>query len=105
MTKYEAKFTAGPWRISEKSARLGPDSYITIISDERWVAHVFEGAVKSEEDARLIAAAPDLLEALENIKHAAQYGLNALPAEDPFRKKIQLNIDAANAAIAKATKP
>ena len=74
------------------------------------IGQVFHGRghadkATAEATARLWASAPDLLEALENIKHAAQYGLNALPAGDPFRRKIQKNIDTAEAAIKKATTP
>lgn len=53
--------TPGPWRFEEstKTIRAVPQNY--------WLATMdsWDGAVDHEANARLIAAAPDLLEALE----------------------------------------
>ena len=57
-------FTPGPWKVSGKVVKLGPDNYLTVIAPDRWVAHIMDGCQKSEEDACLIAAAPDMYEAL-----------------------------------------
>jgi len=55
--------TPGPWRYeaSTKTIRACPSNY--------WLATMdsWDGAVNNEANARLIAAAPDLLEALEEL--------------------------------------
>ena len=63
----DTKFTPGPWEVSGKVAKLGPDNYLTVIAPDRWVAHVLDGCEKSEEDARLIAAAPDLHDSIRDL--------------------------------------
>lgn len=57
----EAKHTSGPWYIKETAS-------LTICSgsDNNWVAHVYWHPA----NARLIAAAPDLLAALQDIVDA-----------------------------------
>jgi hypothetical protein len=49
------KFTAGPWRIT---------SHGTIVSADRQIASVQSGGFIDMHNARLIAATPDILEAL-----------------------------------------
>jgi hypothetical protein len=88
----ESKYTPGPWIAS------GDSKYID--SDDGWIAEVNswptspvkqvpEGSEKHQANARLIAAAPDLLDALLEIV---------------ARNEIQnwFNLDQARAAIAKA---
>jgi len=87
-----AKHTPGPWtakvvHFNGAGAILGPDN--------KGVACI-SAAVRREENEsnlRLIAAAPDLLAALQRIVRARQDG--AIHPDDPC-------IDAARAAIAKA---
>lgn len=58
-----AKHTPGPWRyeVATKTIRSVPANY--------WLASLdsWDGAVNHEANARLIAAAPDLLEALHDL--------------------------------------
>jgi hypothetical protein len=61
------KYTPGPWKV-EGTPRRGWD----IFSSAKGCYVAFdeplrEGAISLEGDARLIAAAPELLEALENL--------------------------------------
>lgn len=56
-----SKHTPGPWVHDRDGEILGPDNVIVVY------AHGAQRAVQTDEDARLIAAAPDLLEALENL--------------------------------------
>lgn len=75
----EFKGTKGPWRVSEKVG-----DFIHIRHDNNYpgamslnLAHITARASWSKEaeaNARLIAAAPDLLEALQCITHALGYG-------------------------------
>ena len=84
------KHTPGPWVVYEFV-----DGYeIRSPEAECWVATASDpeagwGAIGREEDARLIAAAPDLLEALERVKETGVY-FGAVPH------------DMVNAALAKA---
>ena len=88
-----AKHTPGPWK------RDGVDIYANAPANVRpHIAHVIYGATA---DARLIAAAPELLEALRGLfEHCAmvhnQWGDNS------NQKEADNAIKAARAAISKA---
>ena len=87
----KAQHTPGPWEIEQESC------------DEYWVdgVHYNVGpsiAIRSLEDARLIAAAPDLLEALICIEKEMVDG-HGFPLEDGE----MLALDKVRAATAKAT--
>ena len=92
--------TPGPWTI-EKSTRT--DHHI--IAGRRWIAtasnHDFHPTQEENErtiaNARLIAAAPDLLAALEALVGEADLG--EVDLDDDDRAKLEQ----ARAAIAKAT--
>lgn len=70
----ETNFTPGPWHVSNEGK--------LIIRDKKWFSHIaFAGYATNDEEfatARLIAAAPELLEALqflfENYKALADSG-------------------------------
>lgn len=79
--------TPGPW-IRKKPEEYGPPSADWIEGDGRTVAYAYR-----EADSRLIAAAPDLLEALEEISS------RWTPAGSIFTNP---SIERARAAIAKA---
>jgi len=88
--------TTGPWKFEPgtKTIRSEPANY--------WLATMdsWDGAVDHEANARLIAAAPDLLAALQvaavYLRHPDIQAMNfALPASAPLR--------IANEAIVKAT--
>lgn len=83
-----SKHTPGPWRIEEGVHYACIRTNSGVIADMRFVG----GAVRNMADARLIAAAPDLLEALTSLERIS--GI-AAPHDDPARVT-------ARAAIAKA---
>lgn len=70
----DTNFTPGPWHVSNEGK--------LIIRDKKWLSHIaFAGYATNDEEfatARLIAAAPELLEALqclfENYKALADSG-------------------------------
>lgn len=75
------KHTPGPWRIAEKSKQEDPD-YFDIeapgqTNHQRHVGHVHNWSIEDIANARLIAAAPDLLRTLERIADA-----RLAPADD-----------------------
>ena len=73
--------TAGPWRVNPGAGEVRGGDWNVIVAD-----------VASDADARLIAAAPDLLDAVVRLLDAVARGDHKAKA-----------IDAARAAIAKAT--
>lgn len=89
------KPTPGPWSFNAKLSASENHRGFTIRSDAGWVLAdvipVDEGGVEGKANARLIAAAPDLLEAVRGL-------LDALPSATTHPA-----IAAARAAIAKAT--
>lgn len=98
----EAQHTPGPWRIKQSSANgnnfIYPEGSEDAICGVRF--HLDFDA--HEANARLIAAAPDLLEAVEVL-------LGGLEAEYPeskfgidFRTQMRIRMNKARAAIAKA---
>ena len=86
--------TKGPWLhlIHEKD---GEQRHVVETGPPAWVAHYPDGMTDEEIAANcdLISAAPELLEALEQVIEVAE-GKHPLP---------HMAIDAARAAIAKAT--
>ncbi|WWA79547.1 hypothetical protein Kintu_gp55 [Xanthomonas phage Kintu] len=88
------RYTPGPWSIGETD----PDTAeIEIVSEGRpYICLVLPGAVddRTEANARLIAAAPELLEALTEIVAAA---------DGDGWKQLDATFSTARAAIAKAT--
>lgn len=56
------QFTPGPWRVSESGHIIAADDRKTVIAN---VGNVYNESVAA--DARLIAAAPDLLSALKRV--------------------------------------
>jgi hypothetical protein len=60
MTKPHSLHTPGPWRVNEDAAG------ITVVDSEGWIVAEGIGGFENERGtARLIAAAPELYEALE----------------------------------------
>lgn len=81
--------TPGPWKVGKFVDYLS-DSGTIEISDEHgphWVAHAL-----TEDNARLIAAAPDLLEACIEIAHEADRvtGHNVLVGKHRFQKVLDV---------------
>lgn len=94
--------TPAPWQIHEDESQLivTTDGYSTI-------AEVFEKRPGWKANARLIAAAPELLEALKvalyditlTVEHESEYGDNITHARASQR------LEKAKAAISRATRP
>jgi type VI protein secretion system component VasF len=83
------KYTTGPWTIA-----AGP-TYCAIRTDARVIADMrLVGLHYNKADATLIAAAPDLLEALQRMLDAPSQGTH---------EAMRRANEAARAAIAKAT--
>lgn len=95
------KHTPGPWSISDETARDGMRSRLIHGMPEGMLAIVrveHQGRYYGDANARLIAAAPDLYEALSALRlQALQSSVNS-PANEWGMEALAL----ANAAIAKA---
>jgi len=95
METNETKHTPGPWGVWS----IGGSQVITDNAMGRHLAKIINGAPEHEANARLIAAAPELLEALE----LALQGLDiAATKQLPEFIGFVLTADKARAAIAKA---
>ena len=95
--------TAGPWIPSRRDCGDGNIVFTVFDSKGRLIADVPRFGNDNERNGitRLIAAAPDLLSAARNAIIPLEWARDHI---DPmFSKKVQANIDAINAAIAKAT--
>lgn len=102
-----AKHTRGPWRVSftDETLVLAADQVLvaTTLQDEDDYANNCD---RRAADARLIAAAPDLLEAAkEALTQAEGCFFNHYPGDDPSQAAEPLHIAMLRAAIAKATHP
>lgn len=94
----KTKFTPGPWRIETEnetgtptiSIRDGLNQQIATVNPYRLAWR--------DADARLIAAAPEMLEALESLVERCSHLKNLNGVQDIIAKQI----DDAKAAIAKA---
>lgn len=92
------KYTPGPWHVAERVD--DGDVLYTVEADNLPVAYIYRKAER-EANARLIAAAPELLEALEEL---LAWDLQMLPQEvSEGYSGIEEDIARAKAAIAKAT--
>lgn len=79
----EKKFTQGEWSISENSYH--PGLYDQIIKCGKHIIGILRGNdIKTKSNAKLIAAAPDLLEALEDLYNAIDSCVELTP--DVLRK-------------------
>ena len=99
------KHTSGPWAICEiRNEHCEVDRcivdhmYTKIAVCEQWNEPVTE---ESDANARLIAAAPELLEALQSAENAMT---EASGASLPAARVVSAAIHQARAAIANATK-
>lgn len=95
----ENKFTPGPWQASENGfyrmgVRDASGAWMTYKAGED-----FMGYEQIEANAKLIAAAPDLLEALETLKR--EIILSDVDM-DYIASHFQVHLDKAAKAIAKA---
>ena len=98
------KHTPGPWVLAEVKNETGRITHLVPVDSEKLsLLTVVDdgktcfGAVYLDSDARLIAAAPDLLQELKNIANA-----NTVEWDDPTEFEAWAK-NRARAAIAKAT--
>lgn len=89
----EFKGTRGPWKaVYNCDWEDGANATSIYSSDEVYVADVYRGYVGSEDltedeqkaNARLIAAAPELLEALQDAVDQLKFNLTLLRCDDEF---------------------
>ena len=102
------RHTPGPWEFVFDVAYTSgqhpePDyEYARISSDKRFnIAKIYPDSEEWRANARLIAAAPDLLAALETVMPWASKAV----ADHYNQKQGKRALDIARAAIAKATQP
>lgn len=101
------KHTPGPWSLSEETLRDGLKSKLVHGIPEGMIAIVrveHQGAYYGDANARLIAAAPDLLEAVRAtralVSEAAATGFNW--SDGDWAERLYGNQAVLSAAIAKA---
>lgn len=93
------KHTPGPWHVNSSGAEIVEDRGIVI-------AEVFDRGTETprpQANARLIAAAPDMLRALQDfvgMSSSLEHGVRNQPYTDDSAKFV---IENARSAIAKAT--
>ena len=94
----ETKHTPGPWKFedSTKTIRSATENY--------WLASMdsWDGAVNHAANARLIAAAPEMLRALEHISRICSGGKGIDMSDDDIEETFTGIRDIALKAIAKA---
>ena len=87
----QTKYTPGAWDVNEFTDLEG-DHHVTVVAE--WngcpLAHMYEAGSETRANARLIAAAPELLEALQFVMSA-------------HGEQLDWAFEQARAAIAKAT--
>ena len=86
-----SEHTPGPWLLNEQKTSVWKGEHI--------VAAITIGRAVSIADARLISAAPELLEALQALIAEYEPNLKAFATDAPRKAKWEV----ARAAIAKAT--
>lgn len=111
------KFTPGPWKVHRHSHADG-ELWLSVVNGAWDITHnsaaqpgvIADAAysampdAENEANAVLIAAAPELFEALKNAVHALQYCMNHhMPDDEMLRPKCQKNIDTARVALLKAS--
>lgn len=96
------KHTPGPWTtyVSEWPNKIEVRKLEHDQIGPAEVAHLAT-VISGPANARLIAAAPELLAELEKCANVISHSLSELP--DAYRKAAKAQADAARAAIAKAT--
>jgi len=92
-----------PWRLARSKMPLGGEVLIDVYEDDadgRRIAGPFlDGDGRDEATARLIAAAPSLLAALNEVQRTLAY---VVPRTNADRVRLMRTIATVNASIAKA---
>lgn len=92
-----SKHTPGPWIVNHESSDVGELKLSVEAGDEYFIAQVDEG-MHQQGNARLIAAAPELLSALKDI-------IGWVPGAASWHTDAPIKaVERARAAIAKATR-
>lgn len=89
--------TPGPWRVSELGRWVGEPRFVIVAPDKSGQRHsrMDRSGAFEAPDAALIAAAPDMLIALQIFEHAMESGM--------VDNDLHGALSAARAAISKAT--
>ena len=96
----QSKHTTGIWFVNHESKDVGDGKLSIEVDSDYFIAQVDEG-ICQEANARLIAAAPELLEALIGLDEAYCRAGEKLTRDE--RTEDRKRLIAARAAIAKAT--
>ncbi len=101
------EWTKGPWSVETVKTSIGHAHKILphntcLYVDHRDAREVDQKTLEAKANAHLQAAAPDLYEALDNMKGALTYALAFVPERDILRRKCEVTMDAASAALSKA---
>jgi hypothetical protein len=103
MMDYPDKHTPGPWQLHEVTNSRGKVTRYRIYSGHDYGQHTDVAREPQEADARLIAAAPELLEALEWITDIADKNFEQDTAlRSRGARTLKRIAEKAGAAIAKA---
>jgi hypothetical protein len=104
----EDKHTPGPWKVYHENGSMGSGGHwgVETVEDEAFVARVSAGP-SAHVNARLIAAAPELLDELKNALESLESYANSMDEwcggmECPRCGNLAKRINAAKAIIAKA---
>ncbi len=103
MTK-QRKYTAGPWACGPDSAFLDPPRATFDVAYTRaaWGdPSMTDRREMWEANARVIAAAPDLADALASLLWCIDAGYTVIKNGEAYDAQTQLALEAARAAIAK----
>jgi hypothetical protein len=96
------KFTPGPWEVRDETTIYGRGmAKFTIIRVA--TAHRDHSSLTAEANARLIASAPELLEALQGVLWMAEEWFKHGGDETTFSDDYKESLDEARAVILKAT--
>lgn len=89
-----SKHTKGPWLTDRNNTHTGQIATIHHCFNNDWVeiwsSETGMGEAEQEANARLIAAVPELLEALEEVIDAWQYGSSIEEASEVYKKAKQI---------------
>lgn len=102
----KAKHTPGPWTIRDYQDHSGNGVEVAQADSRLYIVRDIMGNTIAQSDAntRLIAAAPELLEALRGALVAFEQAYSALPDDSPAQDHFMAcYIEPARAAIARAT--
>lgn len=97
----ETKFTPGPWTTHAEDLRGGRYYVVAMPTDESWDSIDLREDENGEANAALIAAAPELYEALRELRTFVGEVVLRSPVYDET-PAMRARLDMADAALAKA---